>query len=145
MQLSLHVLAGKAVNADEQGRASPVLVRIYELKRGDALMAADYFSLESDDKAHLGENVLARDEFILRPGETRDIQRKSHPEATAIGVFAGFRSLEKATWRQVHELPPAPDAAWYRALSPSSEVHLNIELDRQSVSITQADQDHGKQ
>ncbi|MCM2494418.1 type VI secretion system lipoprotein TssJ [Burkholderia glumae] len=140
VKLRLRVVASEGVNPNEWGVASPVLVRIYELKSAAAFSNADFFTLQDHDRKAIGDDVLAIDEFILRPGEERDIERESHRAATAIGVLAGYRELGKSVWRGIYRLPPRPDAAWYRITIPVQRQNLTVRLGRRAVSIYQSDQ-----
>ncbi|WP_077038042.1 type VI secretion system lipoprotein TssJ [Pelomonas sp. KK5] len=135
-RLLLNILASDGVNPDDAGRAAPIRLRIYELRDVQAFQEADYFSLDEKDRTLLGADLLARDEFILRPGESRRIERSSHPQTRAIGVLAGYRSLAQSTWRVVQRLPDAPDAAWYRALVPANKSDLRIELQAQGIAVS---------
>jgi type VI secretion system protein VasD len=136
--LMIQVQAAADVNPDAAGRASPIKVRLYELKDGQAFLEADYFSLDDKDKLLLANDLLARDEFILRPGESRRIERKGHPATLFIGVLAGYRDLPASQWRLLHRLPEAPDAAWYRAVVPSPKAQLTVELQAQGIVLTAA-------
>lgn len=136
-KLLLRIEAAAQTNLDESGRPSPVKVRVYELKDSNAFNEADYFSLANSDKTVVGQDLLARDEFILRPGEIRRIERKSHPKTTALGFLAGYRDLN-SVWRVVHVLPEAPDASWYRALLPSNKAELTLQLQPQGIVIVPA-------
>ncbi|CAJ0777231.1 hypothetical protein LMG7141_00597 [Ralstonia condita] len=139
MKLDLSIEAKGTINPDEKGRASPVLVRLYELKTTSSFEQADYYSLESTDRTVLMQDLLARDEFILRPGEFQDIERKLNPDSQALGFLVGYRDLGKATWRTIYKLPPAPEAAWYRAAIPARKVKLHILLDQQAVTVSKPD------
>ncbi|HUD31387.1 MAG TPA: type VI secretion system lipoprotein TssJ, partial [Variovorax sp.] len=107
-----------------------------ELKSDVAFQEADFFALQNNAKAVLGPDLLAVDQFIVRPGEQREIQRESHPETTAIGIFAGYRDLPQSVWRVVHKLPPAPEAGWYRMVVPSHKAVLRIELRGNAIVMT---------
>ncbi|WP_242540401.1 type VI secretion system lipoprotein TssJ [Trinickia mobilis] len=135
--LQVQVVASANVNPDDWGRAAPIMVRVYELKSATAFESADFFTLQNDGKKALGDDVLAVDEFILRPGDRREIRRKSNPATTAIGVLAGYRELGKSVWRDVFRLPTAPDASWYSAAIPDKKQKLTIRLDQRTVSITE--------
>ena len=132
--LLLRIEAAAQTNPDDTGRPSPIKVRIYELKDSNAFAEADYFSLNANDKAVLGGDVLVRDEFILRPGETKRLERKSHPKTVALGILAGYRDLN-SVWRIVQALPEAPEASWYRALLPASKVALSIQFQNQGIVV----------
>jgi type VI secretion system protein VasD len=136
-KLILTIEAASGVNPDTSLRPSPIKVRIYELKDPGAFSEADYFSLDTADKVTLAADMLAKDEFILRPGESRTIERKSKAQTTAIGVLAGYRDLPNSTWRVVHKLKEAPEASWMRALLPANRADLAIQLQPQGISLTE--------
>jgi type VI secretion system protein VasD len=121
VNLMMRVAASDRSNPDEWGRAAPIMVRIYELKSSTAFENADFFTLQTDDKKVLSDDALVVDEFILRPGDTRKIARKSDPAATAIGVLAGYRELGK-----------------YRMVVPDKKQKLTIFLDQHAASISES-------
>jgi type VI secretion system protein VasD len=135
--LELQVITDSQTNPDEMNRAAPIEVRIYELKSSAAFESADFYALQNDAKNTLSGDVLAVDEFILRPGASRMIRRRVSGEATAIGVIAAYRNLGKSVWRDTWRLPVTPDAAWYRAVIPAQKLRLKIRLEEQAVSITE--------
>ena len=137
-KLNLLIEASAGVNPNTSERASPIKVRIYELKDSATFSEADYFSLDSTDKATLAADLLAKDEFILRPGENKRIERKSNPQTTAIGVLAGYRDLPNATWRAVHKLKPAPEASWMRFAFPAPKLELTVQLQPQGIVLIEA-------
>lgn len=136
-KLQFSIEAAPGVNPDTSLRPSPIKVRIYELKDASSFSEADYFSLDTTDKVTLAADMLAKDEFILRPGESRSIQRKSNTQTTAIGVLAGYRDLPNATWRVVYKLKEAPEASWMRMLLPSNRAELLIQLQPQGIAMTE--------
>jgi type VI secretion system protein VasD len=138
-QLDITISAASDVNPDEKGRAAPILVRVYELKSEAAFESADYFSLQNNEKAVLGGDLLTREEFIFRPGDVKTIRRKSHPELTVIAVLAGYRELAQSDWRAIRRIEPSPEAAWYRAVLPANKAKLQIKLQAQGVRITAVD------
>ncbi len=135
-QLEIAIDAASGLNPDDKGRAAPILLKVYELRSESAFQEADFFSLQNADKATLSGDLLTVDQFILRPGETRSIRRKSHPESKAIGIFAGYRDLPNATWRAVYRIPQAPEVSWYRAVVPNNAIHLLVALQSNAVLLT---------
>lgn len=136
-KLTLSVEAASGVNPDDSLRPSPIKVRIYELKDAGSFAEADYFSLDTSDKITLAADMLAKDEFILRPGEARTIERKSNTQTTAIGVLAGYRDLPNSTWRVVFKLKEAPAASWLRSLLPANHTDLLIQLQPQGIALSE--------
>jgi type VI secretion system protein VasD len=92
-------------NPDLTGRPSPVVVRVYELKSLAAFNGADFFSLYEKEQETLGADLIGREEYHLRPGETRPYQRQLQPDTKFIGVVAAFRDIETARWRQSAAVP----------------------------------------
>lgn len=135
-RLDIAITADQDLNTDTKGRGAPMLLRIFELKSEVAFQEAEFFALQNTAKAVLGPDLLAVDQFIIRPGETREIKRKAHPETTAIGIFAGYRDLPHSVWRVVHKMPPAPEASWYRAVIPSNKAVLKIDLQGNAIVLT---------
>lgn len=134
IKLDLSVVALAGVNPDSGKRPAPIVVRVYELKTDSAFAAADYFSLQDKDKTVLADDLVRRDEFQLRPGEKKIIQRKIDPATTRLGVLAAYRDLPNSVWRVVYTLPTAPDAAWYYR---SPTLKLNVDLDANAVKISE--------
>lgn len=136
-RVDLVIHAQSAVNPNEEGRAAPIVVRVYELKSDTAFNAADFFGLQGNEKIVLADDLVKRDEFLMRPGDTRKIKRLAKPDTVAIGVLAAYRDLGKSVWRTVYKLPTAPDAAWYRSVMPSNKVKLQIELEEHAIKMTE--------
>jgi len=101
-----NIIADTDVNPDARGRPSPVVVKVFELKSLAAFETADFFALFEKDKETLGGELLARDEFALVPGDKRVLAREVKPETRYVGVVAGFRDLERSTWRAAVPVPP---------------------------------------
>ncbi|XOZ32451.1 type VI secretion system lipoprotein TssJ [Halomonadaceae bacterium KBTZ08] len=97
----VQVSAGEEVNPDSEGRASPVLVRLYELKAPDAFKDAGFDPLHGDPESVLGDDLLGMKETMLRPGESWHIERALKDETHYLGVSAAFRDIDDAHWRVV--------------------------------------------
>jgi len=95
--VELTVVGGPDLNPNAQGRASPVVVRIFDLAAVPAFEAADYATLFEKVETLKG-TVLALDELMLRPGDIQERNRDLKPEVHALGVAAAFRALDGAVW-----------------------------------------------
>jgi len=140
-KLDISIAAARDLNVDHQGRGAPMLLRVYELKTDTSFQEADFFALQNTDKAALGADLLAVDQFIVRPGETREIKRKAHPETTAIGIFAGYRNLPTSVWRVLHKMPPAAEQGLLSMVMPANKAKLQVNL--QSNAIVLIDEEQG--
>jgi type VI secretion system protein VasD len=99
--LNATVVASAQVNPDARKRPSPVVVRVFELKAPTLFEQADFVSLFEKEQATLGAELVSREEFVLRPGETKPLSKPLSPDTKFIGVMVAFRELERARWRAV--------------------------------------------
>jgi type VI secretion system protein VasD len=137
-RLEISITADNDMNVDTKGAGAPLLLRVYELKSATLFQDADFFALQDHDKTLLGAELLAFDQFMMRPGETREIRRQANSGTTAIGIFAGYRDLPNAVWRLTHTMAAAPTAHWYRAVVPSAKARLALRLTNRALLLTDA-------
>jgi type VI secretion system protein VasD len=102
--VSVLMIADANINPNELGEPSPLVIRVYELKGVKAFNNATYFDFVDDDAKTLGADLIASQEYELTPGEEEDYKREISSEATHLGVVAGFRNIQSATWRTSVEL-----------------------------------------
>lgn len=100
------IQATAQINPSTSKRPSPLLVRIYELKSVAAFNAADFMSLYQRDQAELAADLLAKEEFVMSPGETKTFAKTLAPDTRFLGVVAAYRDLEHAKWRSVVAVQP---------------------------------------
>jgi type VI secretion system protein VasD len=117
------ILASFEINPDANGRPSPLVVRLYELKSKTSFEDADFFKLYDEEAATLGGDLLTRKEFELSPGEGREIAYKAHDQARYFGVVAAYRNIEQAHWRAS------------TALEQNKKNTLIVKIGKQSVTI----------
>lgn len=123
MDLSLEAAAD--LNPSPEGRASPLVVRVYELRSPDPFGSADFFALYDDGTQVLGPSMLAHQELEVQPGAKLRIKRKLHPDTRVLGVMAAYRDLDHAHWRELH------------ALKVGKNNKLRVDLGSLSVTITE--------
>ncbi len=99
--LNLAIACGATQNPDASGRPSPVAVRLYYLNASAKFERADVFALTERESATLGADDAGSEEFVLRPGETRTIDRVPKAGVQFLGVTVLFRDIDHATWRAV--------------------------------------------
>ena len=107
--LRIQIETGARLNPDVRARPSPVVLRVYELKASAQFASADFLSLQERDQVALGADLVAREELVMRPGETKLISRNLAADTRFVGVTAAFRDLERARWRALVEVLPARD------------------------------------
>lgn len=122
--VSVTVNATGRINIDSRARATPVVVRTYLLKNGAAFDSADFFSLFERDQQVLGDALVAREEIVVQPGETRTLEAREVEGAKVFAVLAAFRDVDRATWRA-----SAPIVA-----NRVNEMSVNLQENRVTVS-----------
>jgi type VI secretion system protein VasD len=99
------IQAAAGVNPNDDGRPSPVVVRLYQLRTVDVFKAADFGKLSGSDQATLGQDLIRRDEYTLTPGGRRQVELELPEDAAALCAIAAFQRLEQAVWRACVDLP----------------------------------------
>ncbi|WP_439865077.1 type VI secretion system lipoprotein TssJ [Pseudomonas antarctica] len=100
-KLDLSLAASEQVNPDLNGRPSPVVVNLLELRHAVAFENADFFSLYSHAEQALPKDWVKGAELELRPGEQQTLKLRLEPETRYIGVLAAYRDLPHVQWRWV--------------------------------------------
>ncbi|MBU6956141.1 type VI secretion system lipoprotein TssJ [Pseudomonas sp. CVAP len=106
-KLNLKLTASDQVNPDLNGRPSPIVVRLIELKHPVAFENADFFSLYERAKESLSPDLVASEELELRPGETAEFKLSVDSGSRYVGVLAAYRDLRETQWRYVVQVTPA--------------------------------------
>lgn len=104
--VNLEIVASDDLNADSNGNGAPVMMRIYELSGASNFNATDFFALFNDDSAALGADLERKQDFLLKPGETKKLSIKPDNEVSSLGFFAAFRQLDTARWRAIVSVQP---------------------------------------
>lgn len=89
------------LNPDANNRASPVVLRIYELQSPGQFESAEFFTLFNNESAALGQSLVARKEMQLWPNESKEITEKLQPATRVVGILAAFRNLSTNKWRSI--------------------------------------------
>ena len=100
-KVDMRIVAGGDVNPDDNGRPSPVVVRVVELKSPAVFESAEFFALYQDEAQTLGADLVAVEEFEFKPGDVQDLKFALKPESNFVGILAAYRQLDKANWRLV--------------------------------------------
>ena len=104
--VNLQIDCSDKLNPGNDGTASPVLLRIYELRGNSSFNAADFFALFNNDKAALGADLSQKSELLLKPGESKSLTLQPDTDIQSLGLFAAFRQLDNAQWRVSTDIMP---------------------------------------
>jgi type VI secretion system protein VasD len=100
-RLELELAASDQLNPDINGRPSPVVVRLLELKNPVLFETTDFFSLYGQAKEFLAPDLVAAEELELRPGERLALKVRVQEGSRYVGVLAAYRDLPETKWRYV--------------------------------------------
>lgn len=120
-KLDLSLSASDQLNPDLNGRPSPIVVRLIELKNPVAFENADFFSLYERAKESLSPDLVASEEIELRPGEIRELKLSVNEGSRYVGVLAAYRDLPETRWRYVV------------TLAPEQLTHAELRLDQNGI------------
>ena len=102
----LHIDPSRTLNPDLHGRASPVVLRVYELSAWQAFHNSDFFNLYDDAEQLLKGDLLSVQEIVVRPGQSYTHEMHLNPQTRYIGIAAAFRDIQDARWRLISEANP---------------------------------------
>ena len=105
-KVNLKLQASDQLNPDLNGRPSPVVVSLFELKHPVAFENADFFSLYEHAKEALSPDMVASEQLELRPGETLELKLSVEEGSRYIGILAAYRDLPDSKWRYTVEVTP---------------------------------------
>lgn len=121
------------VNPDSEGRPSPLVIKVFQLKAGDKFASADFFPLFDDAQATLGADLLAVEEIMLAPGDIRPYEGKFDPQTRFIGVIAAYRDINQAQWKTMLEMPEKGLLDFFKGDG------LQIKADSLAISVSDGD------
>jgi len=122
--VDLTISTSENLNPDIEKRASPIVIRVYQLTQIDTFNNSDFFALYEDDKSILAKDLKLREELEIKPNQSHIRPLDVDSASKYIAVLAAFRDLDKAQWKSFIEIDP---------LNPPP---LKIELEEFKVSIS---------
>lgn len=139
-KVSMTLRAEKSSNPGQNGRAAPIQMIVYSLLEADNFNTSDYFTLYSVTSPELAADIKKHQKYILKPGESRQLEMNLTDDVSYIGIVAGYRDINSAQWSAIYPLPRRKPIAWYKKLVSSSPepLKLNVVIDTLSVSIKEA-------
>jgi len=135
--VEISMAASESLNPTEAGRASPVLLRIFELSASTFFQSADFFTLLGELGEAQHAEVIEIHEFTLMPGEIRVLRRLTEPNTRFLGVAAGYRDLEGSAWRALAVVPPPRRASRWWPSETSPQQRYRVVAGEKSVAIEQ--------
>ncbi len=98
--LTLTMVGGADQNADPNGNAAPVAVKVYQLAATAKFESSDWTALTEHEAQTLGQEEAApSQQFVVTPGETQTQTIQLKNGVSAIGIVALYRDIDHAQWR----------------------------------------------
>ena len=126
VDFSYVISASSDINPDIQGKASSVIVRVYQLTNKINFENATYDELFESQHNALGTEFITLNEYLVDPDNKKEIDLKISENTKYIGVVVGYRSTDMVTWRTLVEVPE--DSFWKSA-------GLEIKIEKLSVRV----------
>ncbi|MFZ4835565.1 type VI secretion system lipoprotein TssJ [Rouxiella sp. Mn2063] len=133
------IVTAEDVNPNTNGQPAPINVYIYELKSVDNFKNSDFFTISGGDDPLVNNDIAKMNEFILRPGESKNLDIKPGADTIAIGVVAAYREINKSDWNKVYMLPVKVNRVWYKKILPKNERRLQVSIHKLAISIEKMD------
>tara|TARA_R100000656_G_scaffold84907_1_gene61981 strand:+ start:482 stop:1063 length:582 start_codon:yes stop_codon:yes gene_type:complete len=133
-KISLTLVASPDLNPDINGRASPLVLIIYQLKSSSAFKKADYVSLIENGKFVLSEDLTAINFITVRPGQTIELNYVIAEAEVAFGIVAGYRVTDSSTWQLVYDYPRSKEG-FFSKLNGAVVYSHRVVLRRNSIHL----------
>lgn len=100
--LEVEFVVDADINPDELGKASPLFIRMYELKTPKMMSKADFIDIYERDKEVLGADMLAVHNLKrFKPGEGRTENFVLSKETNYVAFYAEFLKFDDAQYKVI--------------------------------------------
>lgn len=142
-EIDIEIIASSEVNPNDNGQATPVSIRIYELKSTDAFAMSDYFTITEEADPELLAETKKVYEAMIRPEEKREVTLVPEAETIALGFVAAYRDISHADAIKIWLLPVKKKRAWYLKWLPkwlpSGSLNLQLMVEPLAISVRKVD------
>ncbi|PSU34127.1 type VI secretion system lipoprotein TssJ [Photobacterium lutimaris] len=101
---TLEFKISKDVNPDMNGKASPVVVKVFELSSRTLFESQDFFALYDRPQDVLGPDLIGKNEFEFTPGTRKSYDLNLPNGIRYAGILVAYQDIENARWREVVEI-----------------------------------------
>ncbi len=100
--LQIDFIVDADINPDELGKASPLFIRMYELKTEKMMEKSGFIDLYERDKEILGADMVAKHELKrFKPGENRTENFVLEKTANQVALFAEFLEFKDSKFKLI--------------------------------------------
>ncbi|WP_171909931.1 type VI secretion system lipoprotein TssJ [Aquisalimonas asiatica] len=104
-RVDLSMAAAPEINPAPSGDPLSVVVRLYQLDDKEPFLEADFDDLLAGDEDALGDSMVEREEYVMRPDELKDVTVEMNEDATHVAVAVLYRRPDNDRWRMIEPLP----------------------------------------
>ena len=138
LDVQVRVVVAADVNPNRNGRASPIFLRVFELRDPSKFLNAEFDEVTLHADTVLAGTLIGREERMVEPGSTVELALKIDPATRLLGIVAEYSDLANSRWRTTSPAPAGGLLALFKDQS------LVINLDRQAVSAVAVPVGKGK-
>lgn len=110
-EVELSISVAEEVNQDELGRSSPIVIRLYELKKEVPVEGMDFFSIYDQTEPHFKTAVSSMKEFQVNPGQKLEQLMVTDVSTKYLMLVAAFKDIDNSQWKVVHEIEQSDELA----------------------------------
>ncbi|MCW8857975.1 MAG: type VI secretion system lipoprotein TssJ [Kangiella sp.] len=103
-EVELRINVDEQVNPDELGRSSPIVLRLYELKKEVATDGLDFFSVYDQTGSEFEAAVSSMKEFQVNPGQAIVQTILTDVSTKHLMIVAAFKDIDNSQWKVMHDL-----------------------------------------
>lgn len=105
VSFSYRITAAPNINPSVSQSPSPVAIKVMQLGSNANFNKADFNELLGAHERSLGTELIQVNQYLIQPGSDQEIELAISKSAKHIGVVAGFRDIENASWRSIVDVP----------------------------------------
>jgi type VI secretion system protein VasD len=105
-QTTINLQSAHYLNPDMNGRASPLVVTVFQLKSPFTFKQASFDQLMGNSSATLGADLIDKETVEIRPNATKQIKFPLDNDTAYVGVVAAYRDISQAKWHTVVKIVP---------------------------------------
>ena len=100
--LEINFIVDADINPDELGKASPLFIRMYELKANKMMKKADFIEIYERDKEILGADMVVVHKLKrFKPGESRTEHFVLDKNANYVALYGEFLEFKEAKFKLI--------------------------------------------
>ena len=115
----------KKLNPTASGESTPVVVKLFALRRGAKFRNADFFGLYDNPEKTLGSDIVSSEQVTIRPKETVSRTWVLDPGTNYLGALAAFRNIDQSRWSTVTKIERNKKTTRYNLLVGSKKIEIS--------------------